>query len=395
MPDNRDPQDLSKMLEFFAKHPEALQMMGGGTDRGEEMKERAHVTSSMEEVHDLIQGARRPLDRREVLEIIVKRLEEDPKCIGGDHADFHNSATEAFRSNLYDFGLKLLEAALVLYPGNPTLVGDKIQALKGIGDVNRAIRETLQFWKTCTGNTKKFASDWRVGAFFKTVVEQVDPSFEDPLPDELIQYLPQDFADTTPEVKWADVVEAVLNTVIRENPRHIRSWGELAEVRAARGDLEGAINTLLEGLKFNPFSQQLRFTLGELYLLLAEGPPQVAGGSVPKHEDAIDNAIRCLEEGLETDFQRQFQSDVNPFAVILRLAQAYEGKAVSHGDQDALLKAQSIYQEIEKAGEAEMPVGHFATYARNRLRLIRTYLLSSVILEEQPARVAYDPDLAP
>jgi tetratricopeptide (TPR) repeat protein len=301
--------------------------------------------------------------KRRLLEAALGPRESD-NGLTGDHADFHNLAAEAMRANLSDLGLVVLEMALQFHPGNPVLVGDYVQTLRNLGRTRRAIEVAIDFWLTVA--PRKFASDWRVCVFFKDCVEQTDPSFDDVIPVDIAKELKKRrWRQSAATLRWGEVVEAMFRAVVDLNPRHIKVWHGLAEVRQARGDEAGAIAVLEEGLAKNPLSQELRFALGELSLLAAQRDWEAKSDSAAISRVAL--AIRHLEDCLTTDFQLQFQPDVNVMAVMLRLAQAYEAKGLLTRDEEAIGKAEAIYSQAIGAE------GHFGRYAQVRLRQIGMY----------------------
>jgi len=343
--------------------------MSGDPNPVDFLIQQATKTTSVEHLHDLVTSIDNLLVRQTIFELVTKRLDQKAGVLRGDHADFHNLATEGFRTNASEFSLRRLDEGLKQNRDHPVLVGDKIQALKNLGRPYDAIEMGLKYWRRT--QPRKFSFDWRVAVFFKDTVQQIDPSFDDEIPSRYRKLLPPRMVLDQKAVKWGDVVEELLTTVGTHNATHIKIWHELAEVHSARGNHAQTIEVLKNGLATNPFSQQLRFALGQVYLArFAEH----AIGSSPG--DAIDEAITYLEQALTCDFQDQFQPDVSPLAVMLRLAQAYEARAILKDDEEALRKAQSIYEQLKEES------GHFGSYSSNRLRHIRTYVQLSARLED-------------
>jgi len=333
---------------------------------------RADLSHSAEELHNLMVEARpQPLGQREILERAQGLAREDIEAaergeaktpsLGGDHADFHNLATEAFRCSLFELSLDVIDAGLLHCGQNTTLIGDKIQAMLGSGRTHEAIDLGLRYWRDL--HPRVFASDWRPATFLRRGVEQIDPSYETQFPEAKRSLLPKASAVGNKESKpkWGDVVEEALQAVNRENPSHIKVWHALAEVQHTRGRAADAINTLRGALKANPLSQQLCFALGERFLTSARDQGA---------KDKVNEAIHYLSKALQVDYQDGFQHDVAARAIILRLAQAYEAKATIAEDPAAIEKARMLYQQFEQDEDAEPT---FRDYASTRERCLRTY----------------------
>ena len=140
-------------------------------------------------------------------------------------------------------------------------------------------------------------------------------------------------------------LQSAFDEVTSKLPYEIKPWAEYADLMMKQGELAEAQEILSRGLKFNPYSQQLNYVLGELLL---------------KRGD-VEYAIPYLEKALKVDYQDQYQHDVSQDAVRAALAQAYEAA-------DRYDEARNLYQSIMADRQRVFP--QILEYAGNRLSAI-------------------------
>jgi len=344
--------------EQATEEEEAVKELFHRLEDAQSLVNQARTVKSAEALHDIVSTAEEGTVRNVLLDVLSERFAAPSVEIVGDHADFHNLATVAVMDNNYELSLEIVKRGLELCRLHPVLVGDGINALKGLGRFEDAVLDGLKYWRKIAPLT--FASDWRPAVFVKDSIKEIDPSFSIAVPARFHRLLPDEMVKAG--AIWGDVAEALLRTVMDHRPDHVKVWYESADVQRAQGRWEDAAATLQEGLRLNSGSQQLRYALGQLYLEHL--------GSVPadRLEEVLDEATGALEASLLVDYQEQFQSDVSQVAILLRLAQAYELRALLLKDGAAAVKAQGVYETL---AEEER---HFGNYASNRLRHLRTYI---------------------
>jgi len=325
-------------------------------------------TSSVELLHSYLSAIKDRFLKHQLIEILTEQFRENEDNYHGDHADFHNLATEGSRQSCYEFSHLVLNRGLRLYPNHPTLLGDKLQALIALGKPEEAIQLAMQFWDSVS--LKIFAKDWRVAVFLKKAVEEIDPTFEQRLPS-MSHNNRKDF-NTSSQDTSGDMLIKILGETLKIAPDSIKIWHELAHIYLQKGEKNKALTTLEEGLEQNPLSQQIRFTLGQWYLETATQSEHL--------EPTISKAVEHLMATLLVDYQSQYQSDVNTIAVLLRLAQAMEAKALFDKDDDARFKAESLYEQV--ANRTEEGDSHFVAYAAQRLMHLRTFSQVSTTFED-------------
>lgn len=326
--------------------------------------------SSAEGLHDLLSQVADPARKMSILQVIGERLTQEPDYIRGSYDDFHNLVMECFRATTYDVALAVLECGLRQCPDNPTLVGDRIQALRSSGKALDAIEAALGFWLRTEPH--KFASDWRVAVFFKSSVEQLDPAFSSPIPATILEQVRPRVGNEPPS-KWGELAEMMMRKVLEFSPGHVKIWNELSEVLDAMGEWKRARDLLCHGIAANPGSQQLRYAYATLLLENLRGASEDA-----EIEKTVDDAIDSLRRASAADYQHQFQPDVSQEAVLLRLAQAWEAKARIGTNTDGsadLARARSLYELIVRQGEADKDKKEttLVRYAKGRMMCIDAY----------------------
>jgi hypothetical protein len=377
IPLNEIPPEV--LMEMLGKQPK-----GGGADA----LEWASETASMEDVREILRIDVSSTEGRQlaakILGIVADRLDSDVEAIGGDHADYHNVAMAASGISAYDRGIRVLKAGLYRYPDNPTLVGDMIQAMLGVGKVLEAIEKGITYWSSTP--LEVLGTDWRVATFTRRCVEQIDPSFSSPVSESIAKLIGEEDADwrESPPV-WGEVIERMHQDVVQSNPEHIKIWHGLSMVQTAQGKTEEAIDTLRRGLGQNRFSQQLAFSLGDRLVSLAGACEEGDGRSAAY----LDEAVQCLVRALKADHQEQFQPDVPAGAVMATLAQAYEAQAVTTGNRYSSIVAGEIYHQIfsEPSNDSTLK-----QYAETRIRCLRTLDQISVGEQAVPGDVGDVPE---
>lgn len=240
------------------------------------------------------------------------------KKLPGDRTDFHNTHSQAMRMDDPLLGLRIVERGLELFPGDYDLMADKALALNALGRSVEA-RTFMEEWRRT--NPDDFARSWRPIVFYAKAVQSA------PLNDETKRALIDIFKDTAMRTPREDKIWSAYGRFLRD----IGLWDE-------------ALETLRQGISYNPLSQELHFVLGEM--LLATGDAEAA--------------VQELESAMRSDFQDQFQHDASQPAIACMLAQAYEAS----GQVD---RATATYQAV-----LEMPdlLSQIDDYARSRLRMI-------------------------
>ena len=256
-----------------------------------------------------------PLSARKALSQIVER------DLPGEPDDFHNAHTEAMRMEEVQLALKIVEAGLNFFPDHYELVPDKVRVLQSVGRAQEA-RTTIEEWIEKKPN--EFTRSWRGAVFYADLFDALEMNDD-----------------------AAGKLEAALRLAVEKLPREVKPVTALARFYLSRGREEEAIKVFEDGLKKNPFSQQLNYNLGELYLRRGD----------------VNNAKQYLEKALWVDYQEQYQHDVNQYAVRATLAQAYEAA----GD---LEKAELLYRNVLAEAKADDRNRNLVIYSRNRLAAI-------------------------
>jgi tetratricopeptide (TPR) repeat protein len=252
------------------------------------------------------------LAAREALSQIVARN------LPGEPDDFHNAHTEAMRMEEVQLALDIVEAGLKFFPDHYELVPDKVRVLQSVGRAEEA-RATIEQW--IKDKPHEFTRSWRGAVFYANLFDALEMTEE-----------------------AAERVERALRLAVERLPREVKPATALARFYQRLGKEEEAIKVFEDALKKNPFSQQLNYNLGEMYL---------RGGDVSR-------ALAYLQQALWLDYQEQYQHDVDQHAVRATLAQAYEAAG-------ELEKAELLYRSVVDEGRAERTI---VTYCRNRLAAI-------------------------
>lgn len=269
---------------------------------------------SVEKAHELATELTAQQDEATALTVLETIAE---RALPGDKADFHNAHSQSMRLNNPTLALRIVEVGLKSFPDDYDLMADKAQALNALGRPLEA-QALLEDW--ITRKPHEFARGWRPVVFYAKVVEA--GTLENDAEKKLI---------------------STFEDVVKRAPHEDKVWSAYARFLATLGRATDAEAILRRGIAQNPFSQEIHFVLGELYLRTGN-----AKGAVVE-----------LETAVRYDYQDQFQPDVNPHAVLCMLAQAYE--ADSKPDQ-----AIRLYQAVVSQGAR----GSILTYAQQRLRML-------------------------
>ncbi len=281
-----------------------------------EVLEKIQNLASVEEAHEVASVLARQNDRasaRAALRQVVER-----KLLGG-YDDFHNAHSEAMRLKDPVLGLGIAERGLEAYPNQADLVADKMFALTTLGRTDEA-RRFVEDWKKDYPDAYRVA--WRANMFYANIWRGTPGSEND-----------------TAEI------EEVLRAATESMPNRVKVWATRAQFAADRERHLEAAQIVEEGLRHNPFSQQLNFMRGEYLLVL--GKPEEA-------REALEKAFGC-------DVQEQFQHDVAQAAVPGLLAQACE----ACGETE---KAIRLYTYVCRSGD--LSSHHVVSYAQSRLRAL-------------------------
>ena len=245
----------------------------------------------------------------------------EKKLLGSYH-DFHNAHSEAMRLDDPLLGIGIAEAGLTLYPNQGDLVGDKIHALSSMGKIEEA-RQFFDDWRA--KYPQEFRRSWRVVMFFGNLLD----------------------ASTLDEKAQVEARQ-LLKEATDAMPREIKVWSARAEFEANANRYEEAVAIAEEGLKHNPFSQQLRVIFGGYLMVLGRA----------------SEAKECYLKALRTDHQNQFQHDVAQSAIPGKLAQAYE----ACGEPE---NAVALYSHVLQTSEPRSSIDFtIRGYAQNRLRAL-------------------------
>jgi len=285
-----------------------------------EMREIADEISelvSVEQAHLAATRFNREDDRRSARSALRRIVDEN---LPGGSKDFHNAHAEAMKMDDPQLALTIAEKGLESYPDQYDLMADRAIALISVGRVQEA-RTLLEDWRE--RKPQEFARGWRPVVFYADAAQASE------LTDEAVES-----------------VEAAMRYVTQRLPHESKPWAKYARFEIGLGRLERAEDILRKGLEYNRFGQELNYVLGEL--LLQQG--------------RADESLEFLETALRTDYQEQYQHDVDQYAVQATLAQAYE--AVGQLD-----KAELLYRSL--ASESIKVVSYLIkNYAISRLQAI-------------------------
>ncbi|MCB8922119.1 MAG: hypothetical protein H6662_11090 [Ardenticatenaceae bacterium] len=303
--------DLNNMLEIVSQYPWLKSKEDFDT------ASQIQYLSSVQQAHDLAVSFRTKKDNlsaRHALEVIIENK------LPGGHNDFHNAFSEAMRLNENRLGLEIAKLGLQSFPDQYDLIADAARGYQTLGKVNEA-RDLIEDWRK--RKPQEFTRSWRPVVFYEDLFDSLEITQEDS------QKLIEAFAE-----------------VIEKSPYEIKPWSEYASFIEKSGDIEQAEEILRKGISFNPFSQQLNYVMGEL--LLKQG--------------RAEESLTFLDQAFRNDYQKQYQHDVNQFAVRATLAQACE--ATENYD-----RAQLLYSSIINSSDPDA-LRTIKTYATNRIEII-------------------------
>jgi tetratricopeptide (TPR) repeat protein len=270
---------------------------------------------SVEKAHALATELTEKRDEDAALAVLHAIVEEN---LPGDKADFHNSYSQCMRLDNPILALKILEAGLKLFPDDYDLMADKAQALNALGRPLEA-QKILEDWME--RKPDEFARGWRPVVFYAKVVEAGT------LDNEAVEKLITTF-----------------ESVVSHAPYEQKVWSAYGRFLEKLGRIPEAEDILLRGIEYNPFSQELNYVLGELYLRTGDA----------------ENAVAKLEIAAKRDYQSQYQHDINQHSVLCTLAQAYEAA-------DEPERAVKLYQSLLKR---QGVMGQIRSYAQQRLQML-------------------------
>lgn len=245
--------------------------------------ERRDLVARIEEV--------RSVDQAEELASELNRADEKSSAIQalrqvvvrglpGDADDFHNAHSEAMRLKDVQLGLEIAEVGLKAFPRNADLAADIIIAMSSSSRAGEAI----EFGNLWLSKNHEVERTWRFGVFMSQAYR----------------------ANGLDSAARAEAIE-LLNSEIKAYPRQEKLWSALARLRR-EVEPQDAYVALEAGLQHNPTSQELKFVMAE-YLI---------------QDNRAKEAREVLESAIATDFQEQFQPNVNQAAVLNYYAQCLE-----------------------------------------------------------------------
>jgi hypothetical protein len=245
-------------------------------------------------------------------QIVVRRLPGTPDAL-------HNAHSEAMRMNASGMGLRIARFGLELFPGNSDLAADTVLALTSSGTPTEAIAFGEQ-WLTKYSETQR---TWRFAVFLAK------------------SYRAQGLS---PEFRGR--ATKLLESEVSVLPREPKIWSELAQIYR-EFDPERAYATIDRGLVACPTSQELKFVKAQY--LLEDGRPT--------------EARPVLEDAIASDFQDQFQPNVNGAAVLCYYAQCLE--ALSERES-----ARRVYEYVKSQHGAHPVMLRFIDERMNMLNLL-------------------------
>lgn len=283
----------------------------------DDMRHAANTVASLasvEQAHDAAQKFNHQKDSSSAR--LALRTIVDRKLTGGSDG-FHNAHTEAMDMQDPILALEIIDAGLCQYPDQYDLIADKARVLVRTGRAAEAVALLEDWRRRCPA---EFRRGWRPVVFYAHAVQALGLSKES-------------------QGKLSDAFEDVTSSLLHE----IKPWAEHALVESRLGNHERAVYILEQGLKHNPYSQQLNYMLGELKLSRGE----------------VSSALGYLERALSCDYQHTYQHDVPQEAVRTTLAQAYEAAGMTQ-------KARTCYEIVVQTTDPD-EYWHIATYAKSRL----------------------------
>jgi tetratricopeptide (TPR) repeat protein len=255
------------------------------------------------------------------------------KHLLGTEATYHNLLTEAMHLDDPVLGLQLVDEGLAHFPDNFDLLADKAQCFLSTGKPRDAI-EFLEAWRQRAPS--EFARGWRPAVFYANAVQATE------LTEGAVARL-----------------EAALSDVCERSPYEIKPWSSYARFMEAIGRIADAERVCRDGLRRNPYSQELHFVLGNLLLRTGRA----------------SEAVEAFRSALAADFVPSYQHHVAQVSLRVDLAQAYEAK----GD---VAQAEQIYRLLLD-DDSEFGY-HIRAYSRNRLIALAALRGESPVLPERP-----------
>lgn len=203
------------------------------------------------------------------------------QSLRGSADELHNVIMEACRIDDSALAKDLAEYGLKRFASNADIAADYMLALTDCSEAGEAIN----FGRKWLSDNASVSRNWRFGSFLGRAYAAAG--------------LSDDRRNETAEM---------FKIELARSPREPKLWSAYARHAWVNEPLR-AYEIIDEGIKNSPTSQQLRFVKSEF--LLEQG--------------RFDEAASILRDSMRSDFQEQFQSDINGAAVIAHAAQAAEG----------------------------------------------------------------------
>lgn len=245
--------------------------------------EKRDLVSKIEHVQSVeqVESLATDLHRKGEHDTAAKALEQIvERRLPGSPDSLHNAHSEAMRMNSTSIALAIAQYGLELFPGNCDLAADAVLASTNGGFPAQAIELGEKWLKA----NEKSQRTWRFAVFLAK------------------SYRAQGMS---PEIRT--IVTDLLEREVLVLPREPKVWSELVQVYR-EFDSEKAYETIERALLECPTSQELKFLKAQY--LLEDGD---SAGAKP-----------VLENAIASDFQDQFQSNVNGAAVLCYYGQCLE-----------------------------------------------------------------------
>jgi predicted Zn-dependent protease len=277
---------------------------------------RIEQVESVEQVEALASDLNRRGEQEAALkaleQILIRRLPGAPDAI-------HNAHSEAMRMNASSMGLRIAQFGQETFPGNSDLAADTVLALISAGRPTDAVSIGEEWLRTYSRSQRT----WRLAVFLAK------------------SYRAQGLSPSQ-RARATELLESEATVL----PREPKVWSELAQIYREY-DSAAAYSTIDRGLDACPTSQELKFVKAQ-YLL----------------EDGRPNEARpVLEDAIASDFQDQFQSNVNGAAVLCYYAQCLEAL----GERDA---ARRVFEFVKAQPGCHPVMMRFVEDRMNMLNLL-------------------------
>ncbi len=299
--------------------------------------EEVSALSSVEEAHSL---SSRLFDAGDRITAKLALRQILDRSLKGSADSFHNVHTQAFMLDDTLLALDLVNEGLRHSPDQYDLMADKARVLINNGQAADAVA-LIEEWMD--RKPEEFVRGWRPFVFWLDAVCACELTLEK-----------------------RTKLDEVFTRVSKQTSYEDKIWSNYARFHRDLGDFKKAEEVCLRGIDIIPFSQELNFTLGMIYLRNGRGP----------------EAVARLESALKNDVQEQFQFDVDQDSLLGGLGQAYEAT-------NDILRAAVCYQQVVMGKAHKTP--HIAVFAAGRLRVIEAQINLLRVVEDPSSLIDKKP----